>query len=66
MAKNFKEYVLLEDIIIPKGTLFVESNFSQHVNPYEAVIGENLVNSVITITVTEDTIEEMQNKFKEI
>jgi len=66
MAKKLKEYVLLEDVIIPKGTLFVESNFSQHVNPFDAVIGDNLVNSVITVTVTKETIEEIQDKFKEI
>lgn len=66
MAKKFKEYELLEDVIIPKGTVFVESNYSIHENPFDAVIGDNLVNSSITVTLHKETIEEMQDKFKEL
>jgi hypothetical protein len=66
MKSEFKEYELLEDIIIPKGTVFVECNYQRMENPLTAVIGEGLKNSVINVAVSHETIKEMKDKFKEI
>lgn len=66
MESEFKEYELLEDIIIPKGTVFVECNYQRMENPLTAVIGEGLKNSVINVAVSHETIKEMKDKFKEI
>ena len=57
---EWKEYTLKEDIIIPKGTKFMECAFAQQVNPYTATIGEGLKNSSITVTLYEETIKEME------
>ena len=64
--KIMKNYKLLEDIVIPKGTVFVGAECSHFAKPYDAVIGDDLVDSAITVTINDDVIEEMGDKLREI
>ena len=62
---KIKQYVLMEDVVIPKGTVFTQSRSCEYVEPIEAVIGDGLVDSSIMIIINNEVVEEMGDKIKE-
>jgi len=66
MAKKFKEYELLEDIIIPKGTIFSESNHTHYVDPIIADVGDGMKNATMCVIINDEVFKEKGYKFKEI
>lgn len=65
MAKKFKEYELLEDIIIPKGTIFSEFSQSHYVGPITGIINDGMRDATISIVINDDVLDESGDKFKE-
>jgi len=61
---KYKRYMLTEDIVIPKGTVFEEEREVDMIRPYQAVLDNGcLKNSVMYVSLFDIGIKEMGDKF---